>query len=271
MRRPSLPLSAAALLSAALCACVLGYRGEVAIAAVYPLADVDAVRIDLGPTPLTILGDEMAPGLELDGAWRSVGGSAATAREQALTPTLAWAVEAGFAELRAVVPLKLAGQVDLEVDEIRLPPDRDLDLYTALGDVYVFAVAGNITADVGVGHVEIDGGAGGIAVRTGEGDLHVRSSGSLDVSTRRGDAKIFQTGGGGNDIVVEARGGDVEITLRSDANLDLRLTGREIRVQTGAVSAVTRGTFTREVGGGSVKIHAVAPEGDILVRLDTTP
>lgn len=263
LRSSSLSLFAAALV----CGCVFGYRGESTIEASYPLTGVDAVRIDLGPTPLTILGDELAPGLELHGAWRSVGGNAKVAREQALGSAIAWTIDQGFAELKAIVPLKLVGQVDFEVDEIRLPPDHDLDLHSDLGDVYIFAVTGNLGVDVGVGHVDIDGGAGGVAVRTGDGNLDIRSSGSMDVHTGRGHARIEQDGAGGNDVVVYARGGDIEVVLRSDANLDLQLAGREIRVHTGAVSAITRGEFTRQVGGGSVKIHATAPQGDVLVRL----
>ena len=263
-------VSLVALMALGLGACVFGFRGAVAVTASYPLTGVDAVHIDLGATPLTILGDEMAPGLELEGVWRSVGGSAAVAKEQAGGPAIAWTIDQGFGELRAIVPLKLVGQVDLEVDEIRLPPDRDLDLVTDLGDVYVFAVAGNLAVDVGVGHVDIDGGAGGVAVRTGEGDLDVRSTGNMDLHTGRGHARVQQDGAGGNDIVVRARG-DIEVVLRSDANLDLQLSGREIRVHTGAVSTVTRRSFTRQVGGGSVKIHATALDGDVLVRLTDGP
>ena len=251
--------------------CVFGFRGEAEVEATYPLTDIDAVQIDLGATPLTILGDEMAPGLELKGAWRSIGGSSKVAREQALGPEIVWATDMRFGQLRAVVPLKYDGQVDFEVDEIRLPPDHDLDLVTALGDVYVFAVDGNISVDVGVGHVEIDGGADGIAVRTGEGNLEIRSPGNLDVSTGRGNALISQSGPGGNDLVVHAKGGSIEIVLRSDADLDLRLEGREIRVHTGTVSTVTSRSFQREVGGASVKVWADAPQGDVLVRLVDSP
>lgn len=252
-------------------ACVFGFRGEANVEASYPLTDVDVVRVQLGPTPLTVLGDELAPGLELRGAWRSIGGSAKLAKETALGSAIVWAVDQRFAELRAEVPIKLHGQVDFEVDEIRMPTDRDLELVSGLGDLYVFAVAGNISAEVGVGHIDIDGGAGGLAVRTGEGNLHLRSSGNVDAHTGRGGARIYQTGAGGNDIVVSARGGDALVVLRSDANLDLQLTGREIRVHTGTVSTITRGSFTRQVGGGGVKIWVDAPTGNVEVRLDDSP
>lgn len=251
--------------------CVFGYRGESTFAATYPVAKIDAVRVDLGPTPLTIVGDELAPGLELTGAWHSVGGDARGAREQALAPRIVWSTDARFAELLAVVPLASQGQVDFEADEIRLPPALDVDLVTALGDVHVLAVAGNISADVGVGHVHVDGGAGGVAVRTGAGNLEIVSSGSVDVSTGSGSAKIWQDGAGGNDVVVDVARGDIDIVLRSDANLDLQLRGREIRVRTGTVSTVTRGEFDRQVGGGSVKVWADAAGGDVTVELISTP
>lgn len=271
MLRRTAILLASSLASTALAACVFGYRGESSVEATYSLADVDVVRVALGPTPLTVLGDDLAAGLELSGAWRSIGGTREVAKEQALAAAIVWSIDHRYGELRAEVPLKLHGQVDFEVDELRLPPDRDLELSTELGDVYVFAVAGNISAEVGVGHIDIDGGAGGIAVRTGDGNLHIRSSGSLDAHTSHGSAQIYQTGGGGNDIVVSARGGDVEVVLRSDADLDLQLSGREIRVHTGTVSTITRGTFTRQVGGGGVKVWIDAPHGDVQVRLDDSP
>jgi hypothetical protein len=250
---------------------VFGYRGEVEITATYPLTDIQAVSIDLGPSPLTIVGDNLSPGLELSGAWQSIGGNAAGARDQAASPTLEWSVDGSFAELRAVVPLKAAGQVDFELDELRLPPDLDIELRSALGDVDVSAVDGNISADIDVGNVHIDGGAGGIAVRTGAGNLEIVSPGNIDASTDRGGAKIWQDGAGGNDVVVSVVRGDIEIRLRSDANLDLRLRGHELRVQTGTVSTVSSGEFSRQVGAGSVKIWAEAIGGDIHVSLLTDP
>jgi hypothetical protein len=258
---------AAALWAMSLGACVFGYRGEVVVTGTYPVTDLQAVRIDLGATPLTILGDELAPGLELSGAWQSIGGDAAGARDAAGKPTIEWSVDGYFGELRAVVPLAAAGQVDFELDELRLPPDLDIELRSALGDVDVTAVAGNISADIDVGNVRIDGGAGGIAVRTGAGNLEIVSAGNIDVSTDRGGAKIWQDGAGGNDVIVQVIRGDIEIHLRSDANLDLQLRGGEVRVQTGTVSTVTRGEFSRQVGAGSVKIWADALGGDIHVSL----
>lgn len=257
-------------LALTLTACVFGYRGEAEVTATYPLDGIDSLRIDLGASPLIVTGDPMAPGLELAGTWTSVGGNARTARDHATAPDLVWSHDGAFAELRAYVPLALRGQVDFEADEIRVPPDRDLELVTALGDVQIFGVDGNLSVDARVGHVDIHGGAGGIAVATGDGDLDIRSSGNIDAHTRRGGARIVQEGMGGNDVVVSARG-DIHVVLRADANLDLRLRGREVRVQTRTVSTVRSGSFERSVGSGNVKIWLDAGPGAVRVELVEEP
>lgn len=257
-------------LALTLAACVFGYRGEAEVTATYPLSGVDSVRIDLGASPLLVTGDPMATGLELTGTWTSVGGNPKTARESSTTPDLVWSRDGRFAELRAHVPLALRGQVDFEADEIRSPPDRDLELVTSLGDVHVHGVAGNLSVDVGVGHIEIDGGQDGIAAVTGTGDLYIVSSGNIDARTGDGGASVVQDGQGGNDVIVTARG-DIEVVLRADANLDLRLHGREIRVQTRTVSTVQGGSFERSVGSGNVKVWLDAGPGDVRVELYEEP
>jgi hypothetical protein len=254
------------LVSLALAGCVFGYRSEAEIEATYPLEDVISVRVDLPSTPLTVVGDAEALGLELRGEWRAAGGSAGVAKDNARTPRLVYEVFENFAELRAIVPLAVQGQVDLEVEELRLPPDRDVELRTALGDVTVLDVDGNLAVDVGRGDVDIVGGAGGIAVRTGEGRVAIESPGHLDVKALRGTVSVTQTGAGGNDVVVRA-GGDVRVLLVSDGDLDLDLRGRAIEVHTGTVSTITSNVFRRSVGGGHVKIWVDAGAGDIEIRM----
>lgn len=258
------------LLALTLAACVFGYRGEAEVEATYPLDGVTAIRLDLGASPLLVTGDPMAPGLELAGTWSSVGGNNKTAKDNATTPDLVWSRDGAFAELVAYIPLALRGQVDFEADEIRVPPDRDLELITDLGDVRITGVAGNLSVDVGTGHIDIDGGADGIAASTDFGDLDIRSAGNIDAVTRRGGATIVQAGMGGNDVVVSARG-DIRVVLRADANLDLQLRGREIRVQTRTVSTVRERSFDRTVGSGNVKIWLDAGPGSVRVELVEEP
>lgn len=250
----------------ALAACVIGYRGEAEVEATYPLDGIATARVELPASPMLVVGDAMAPGLELRGAWRSVGGTAEVARANARTARLAWEEDGGFARLFAVIPLAVRGQIDFEVEEIRVPPELDLELATELGDIEVVDVVGNVGVDVGSGHVDILGGTGGVAVRTGLGDIQVESKGNLDLRTRRGTVEVVQGGAGGNDVIVSAVG-DVTVVLRSDANLDLDLRGRQIRVQTRTVSTITGGAFRRTIGGGSVKIWLDAGPGSVEVRL----
>lgn len=262
------PVRACVLALALAAGCVFGYRSEAAIEAVYPATDVITLRVDLPRTPLPIIGDPMATGIELRGEWRAAGGSAAVAKENARIPRLSYSVKDGLARLGAVVPLAVDDQVDLEVEEIRLPPGLDLELKTELGDVEVVDVVGNIGVDIGVGDVDIEGGAGGVAVRSREGRVRVESAGNVDVEAGRGTVEIWQAGAGGNDVVIRANA-DVRVWLRSDADLDLDLRGREIRVKTRTISTITSGSYRRAVGGGHVKVWVDAGPGAVEVLLRT--
>lgn len=245
--------------------CVFGYRSEAEVEALYPLTDVLAVRLDLPATPIHVVGDPMALGLEIRGEWRAAGGSAEVAKANARTPRLVYAVDGGFAELSAQVPLAVQGQVDFEAEEVRLPPDVDLEVRTELGHVSIVDVSANIGVDVGAGDVHVEGGLGGVAVRTRRGDVDVESPGNVDIEAPRGAVEVAQAGFGGGDVVVRG-GGVVRIWLASDADLDLDLSAPNIRVQTRTVSTITSGRFRREVGGAHVKIH-VSAGTSVEVRL----
>lgn len=262
------------VISLGLGACALGYRGVVEVEAEYGLTDIDAVRLELPDTPIAVVGAPTAETLYLPGFWSSVGGTAKAAGDYAASPRLDFAVDGRFAALTAVIPVDARDLVDLEVDTVTLPSDRDLEVWTGLGDVQVTHVDGNISIDVGVGNVEVIGGAGGVAVRTGEGDIDVITPGNVDGHTRRGHVHVTQEGVGGNDVVMTAVVGDIEVDLAADANLDLEIAaGGDIRVQTRTVSTVTSGRFSREVGNGGVKVWLQAPYGHVTVRLreDASP
>ncbi|MEZ4384311.1 MAG: DUF4097 family beta strand repeat-containing protein [Nannocystaceae bacterium] len=249
-------------------ACALGFRGATAVEADYSLAEIDGVRINLPDTPVTVLGAPLSSSLAIEGVWYSVGGSRAVAAENSTTPLLNFAREGRFGELTAIIPTEVRDVVDLELSEVRLPPDRDLEIWTGLGDVEVAQVEGNISIDVDAGHVTVFGGAEGVAIRTGAGDIEIETTGNTTATTDRGGVVVTQLGAGGNDLVITAAYGDIEATLRSDANLDLDLVGGDIRVQTRTVSTVTSGSFKREIGNGSVKVWLSARGGNVTVRLD---
>ncbi|MCA9659707.1 MAG: DUF4097 family beta strand repeat protein [Myxococcales bacterium] len=250
-------------------ACALGFRGATEVDAEYSLDEIDAVRVNLPDTPISVLGDPEATTLSLEGVWYSVGGSRTVAADNSTIPLLNFALEGRFAELTAIIPTANRDLVDLEVRSLTLPPDRDLEIWTGLGDIEVAQVEGNVSIDVEAGHVTVFGGAEGVAIRTGAGDVEVETSGNTTAATDSGDVVIAQLGAGGNDLVITTGFGSIDVTLRSDANLDLDLKASgDIRVQTRTVSTVTSGAFQRAVGNGNVKVWLSARGGDVTVRLD---
>lgn len=250
-------------------ACALGFRGATEVDAVYSLDEIDAVRISLPDTPMSVLGDPVGVSLEVEGVWYSVGGSSRAAADHSTAPSLFFAREGRFGELSAVIPTASRDLVDLELGEVRIPSDRDLELRTGLGDVDISQVEGNLSVDVDAGRVTIFGGADGIGVRTGVGDIEIETTGNTTASTGRGDVVISQLGAGGNDLIISTSYGSIDAVLRSDSNLDLNLEASgDIRVQTRTVSTVTTGSFVRTIGNGSVTVELRALGGDINVRLD---
>lgn len=257
---------ALALGSATASGCIVGSRGVVEIAAEYSVQNVNAVRIDLPDTPLSVRGDPTAAHLNLRARWFSVGGTIDVAEKNATAPSFDYQIDGGFALLQAVVPVDVREVVDLEVDSITLPVDRDIELHTGLGDVVVTHMEGNVSVDIDAGTVFIVGGAGGVGARTGVGDVEIHSPGNVDVSTGVGDVLVEQSGPGGNSVHVLANEGDVEVTLSSDANLHVKVDALgDIRIQTGTISTVTSGSFEREVGNGTVEVWITAPLGNVRV------
>lgn len=249
--------------------CAIGFRGAVEVEGTFSLVDIDAVRVALPDTPIAVLGQPLATELRIDGVWVSVGGSRGAAVDNASAPRLQFAREGRFGALTAVVPLESRDVVDLEVGSISMPDDRDLEIWTGVGDVEVAQIRGNISIDVDAGHVTVFGGDEGVAVNTGAGDLEIESPGNLDAYTGEGSILVRQSGVGGNDVIVTSERGDISVHLRSDANLDLRIVAAgDIRVHTRTVSTVTAGSFSREVGNGNVKIWLTTGAGSVTVRLD---
>jgi len=250
-------------------ACALGFRGATEVRGEFSLDEIDVVRIDLPDTPMAILGDPLATSLDVEGVWYSVGGSSQAATDNAEAASLFFAREGRFAALTAVIPTASRDLVDLELGEVTMPSDRDLELWTGLGDIEVAQVEGNISIDVGAGRVTVFGGADGVAIRTGAGDVEIETTGHTSATTERGDVVVSQLGAGGNDLVISTSYGNIDATLRSDANLNLDLEASgSIRVQTRTVSTVSQGSFSREVGNGNVRIQLSARGGNITVRLD---
>lgn len=259
MRR-ALPLLTATALT--LVACVFGWRGEADLTGEHDLVGIDAVRIELPSTPLSVNGCdvEAATGcpelLRYAGRVLSTGGSASDARANARTPTLVFERDGRLGRLQADVPLQVRGLVELEMTAMELPGDRDVDLHTDLGDVEVRGIRGAVTVQTGLGDVEIHGAAGGVAAVTGGGDIEVRGAGHVDLSTDTGHVLVVQDAA--RDVVVAA-GGDVEIELwtAGDAELDLVGDGG-VSIQTSAVTALADRSYRRTLGEGVILVQVRA-------------
>jgi len=246
-------------------ACVLGYRGEAQLDVRHDLAGIVAVRIDLPSTPLEIVGcDAAAPAacpevLALAGRVHATGGTANEARTHAERLALVFESTGALLSLHADVPLSVRGLVELEIERIELPGDRDLDVRTDLGDVTVVGTRGAVAIDVEVGNVVVEDGDGGVAVRIGWGELDAQTPGDVDVVIETGDVAIVQTGDA-RDVHVISDAGDVTIELADDANLDLDIRAEgTIRVTTDTVVAIASRELVREVGEGST--HVVVRSG----------
>jgi hypothetical protein len=256
-------------LALALVGCVFGWRGEAELVGDHDLAGIRTIRIDLPSTPMTIDACEpLAPGAcpeRLRYVMRvlATGGSEADARAHATKPALVFETDGALGRLQADIPLAVRGLVDLELDAMELPADRDLDLHMGLGDIDVHGVRGAITIDVDRGHVVVDGGDAGIAVRLGVGDIEVHTAGEVDLDTRSGNVDIVQDGGARR-VFVDADG-DVSVELASSDDLELDLVaGGSISVTTTSVVALADHELVRTVGAGTIRVE-IRAQGDIVL------
>lgn len=254
-------------------ACVFGWRGEAAIDGAHDLRGVQTVHVDLPSTPLSVVAcdPEVLQGCPEQLRWRgrvlSTGGSESDAKKHAEDVELVFERMGALALLRADVPLVVRGLVEIEIEAIELPSDRDLELVTDRGDVEVLGSRGALSVRTEIGDVTIDGGDRGVAVLVDDGDVEVESRGDVEVHVDRGGVTITQVGDPRR-VVVETGRGDVRVELASaaDVELDVRADGR-IRVSTDAIVALAEDRLQRRTGSGAILVSIDAGGAvDVLQR-----
>jgi hypothetical protein len=260
------------IVALAVASCVLGFRGEGTFFGEHELDGIDTLRIELPSTPIVVSTcDHAMPAtcpdvVSYEGRWMSIGGTRSDAEESTTRPRLQLDRDGAFAALRAVVPLSVRGLVDLQMDEIVLPDDRDLDVRTRLGDITITGSRASVLVDVEVGDVTVRGANAGLGVRTGLGEIDVESPGHLDLRTDDGHVRVVQTGDA-RDVLVRSGDGNVVVELADDADIDLRIrTPGTIEVRTQRLTTITSGHYDRRLGTGAVLVDLSTDHGRVEIR-----
>ena len=251
--------------------CVIGFRGQAEFEGEHDLQGIEEVRLALPSSPVRVIG--CAPDvpatcperLEYAGVWLSTGGTRDDARDNARQPAMVFETLQRFAELRAEVPLEVEGLVELQMEDVRLPGDRDLEVRTSVGDIEVLGVQAHVVVDVQTGDILVRGGEAGVGVRTELGTVQIESAGDITASVGGGDVVIRQTGAAA-ELVIEVDVGDIDVQLASAANLDLRIEASgDIRIQTDEIVQVSSGSLVRETGTASIDVVLVTRRGNVEV------
>lgn len=247
--------------------CVLGFRGAAHFSEEHEIDGIRTVRLELPSTPIRMHGCASCPAvLRYDGRWLSTGGTQRDADANARVPHLALERGDGLAVLRAVIPLSVSGEVELELADLALPGDLDLEVRTRVGDVAIDGVLGYVVVEIETGQVTIDG-ATGLEVVTQFGAIEVASPGPVELRTGEGEVRLRQTGEPEDAVIVTGLG-DIAVELADDADLDLQITTRgSIHVDTPRIRTTTSDRFERRTGDGSVVVRLQSARGRVEVML----
>lgn len=260
-RRFGTVLSLLALaLAAGTAACVVGFRAQAEFMGSESLAGVSTVQLRLPQTPMEVIGSPVVANMGYEGTWHATGGTAKEAERNATRAGLVFTAEEGVGRLQADIPLEVSNLVDLEMGEIRLPEAVDVEIETSKGDVSVGGISGAVSIGIDVGDVSVTGGDGGVDVQTVIGSINLLTPGFADVETASGDVDVAQNGSP-RDLYVLTESGNASIRLASDANLDLTIEAKDIRVRTDLIRTTTEGEFSRRTGNATNRVEIRAPGG----------
>jgi len=121
----------------------------------------------------------------------------------------------------ASVSVKARRKADCAVDVVvTLPADGRVRLELAAGDVLVRQAQGSVDLLVEDGDVALDGATGSVFAAIDNGYLHGSTSGGLLAEMGVGDVSVAWSALPSGDIQVQARKGDVQLTLPAGVVLD---------------------------------------------------
>jgi lia operon protein LiaG len=166
------------------------------------------------------------------------------------------------------------GGLDAHADlRIRVPQDRRVTLYLAVGKVSVTNVNGDLSFDLASaqvttsgtrGPLDIDVGSGAVQVTKATGELSIDTgSGAITVSEIRGESISIETGSGevrasnlrSNQLEINTGSGSIDVTA---------LTAPQVSLQTGS------GSVSAALSGEVWNVSVETGSGDITLKVPPT-
>lgn len=171
---------------------------------------------------------------------------------------------------RVVLPRRFDATLQTALGDVAVGDlDGDLTVRSSAASLEIGEIGGDVSAETSAGGIELEGAGGDATLRTSAGSIEVgRVGGDLHA---RGSAGNVEVDGVGGTLAVATSAGNVEATLlrapRQDAEVETSAGNITLRVPTGAafvVDAVARGgrvdvDLPRDGGG-----YARAPRADAL-------
>ena len=255
-------------------ACAFSYRAERSLSQRIPVAQWSTLWVELGWAPRSVV---QAPSGE-DALWleatiSALGGTQGVAVEHANAAEVVTEDLGDTLRLFTSWPSDSEGLIEFQTDTLVIPQGKPLSLVAARGDIDFSGLSADLDLDLGVGSVRVVDAAADLSLKTGRGHVQVATQAGLeantyavDVHTGFGNVEVLQGGSGA--IYAESHFGDVEISVPSDANLDIYVLGtRGVHVSTDQVSLdEPYGEWTETLGDGTQSLVAIAYDGAVTIH-----
>jgi hypothetical protein len=260
-------------------ACAFSYRAERTFSKRISVGDWDSLWVELGHAPKRVV--QAPPGEEalwIEATVSALGGNERVAREHAEGADVMTEDLGDTLRVFPYWPAESEGVIDFQTESLVLPRGMPLSLVAGVGDVEFNGLSGDLDLDLVEGGVVIEDAQADVGVKTGRGHIDIQlNAGSgegnefgyaVDAHTRLGHVRLEHQGDG--PIYVESHSGDLEISIASDANLDVFVLASDgIDVDTEQLSVdEPYGQWTERLGDGSRALVAIAYDGSVQISDD---